>query len=106
MHEPLFVMLSFGAIALLRHFRDRDGLSFAERGAHELRFGPRGRAVARFLAICGAVQLSFFCLYNVPHAVVGAHSAAWPADLVHRSYLTDQLCGPHTDRRCPGEPAN
>ena len=41
--------------------------------------------------------------YNLPTAIVaGAHSSPWPRALQARSYLMDGVCGPRTNRACPG----
>ena len=43
-----------------------------------------------------------FVTYNIPAMWIGAHSEAWPQDVLKRSYFTDHLCGDETDRACPG----
>jgi hypothetical protein len=101
-HEAIFVGATITGICALRHFTNDRGETFAERGIDRLRLTDRRRMFVRFLALVGAMQALFFLLYNLPVALlVGPHSAAWPADLQRRSYLTDYLCGAGTDRACP-----
>ena len=101
-HEAIFVGATITGLVAMRHFTNDRGETFAERGVSRLRLSDRRSAVLRFFAIAGAMQTLFFLLYNLPVGLlVAPHSAAWPADLQRRSYLTDYLCGAGTDRACP-----
>lgn len=88
------------AFACLRYFRDDKGQTIAERGIDEVRATSRQRVGLRFLALFGILNVLLIGVYNVPYQLVGMHADSWPADIVNRSYLTDQLCGPETDRAC------
>jgi Spirocyclase AveC-like len=101
-HEAIFVGATITGLVAMRHFTNDRGETFAERGVGRLHLSDRRRAVLRFFAIAGAMQTLFFLLYNLPVGLlVAPHSAAWPADLQKRSYLTDYLCGDGTHRACP-----
>ena len=73
-----------------------------ERGVDSLRISDGRRNVMRLLAITGMVNLLVLCCYNIPNAIIGAHSTAWPRDIQDRSYFTAGMCGQGTGRACPG----
>jgi hypothetical protein len=73
-----------------------------ERGVDKLRVGEGRRNLLRFAAVSGMVNVLVMCCYNIPNAVIGAHSTAWPKDIQERSYFTDGMCGQGTGRACPG----
>ncbi|MHB8691537.1 MAG: spirocyclase AveC family protein [Solirubrobacteraceae bacterium] len=101
-HEAIFVGATITGLVAMREFTNDRGETFAERGVSSLRLSDGRRVILRFFAIAGAMQTLFFLLYNLPVGLlVAPHSAAWPADLQKRSYLTDYLCGAGTDRACP-----
>jgi hypothetical protein len=89
-------------LAALRFFKDDRGRTVVERGIDGLQVGEGRKTALRFLAVFGMCNVLVLLCYNVPNAIIGAHSTAWPRDLQERSYLTDRLCGPGTDRACPG----
>lgn len=92
----------FSGIIALRFFKNDAGETLVERGVNKMQTGPVRKAVVRFLALAGAVQLIMFCTYNLPLAgYVGAHSAPWPVDTQSRSYFTDYVCGAGTENICP-----
>jgi hypothetical protein len=93
------ILAGFGA---LRYFKDDQGRTMVERGIDGMRIGEGRKALLRFLAVFGMANVLVLCCYNIPNAIIGAHSTAWPADLQKRSYLTDHICGPGTNRPCPG----
>jgi hypothetical protein len=103
---PLFEAVLFSLLAtgfvVLRHFTNDRGETLAERGAGQLGLSSRLHTTVRFLAIAAAVNISMFVTYNVPASWFGTHSSSWPDDVQNRSYLTDHICGPDTDRACPG----
>jgi hypothetical protein len=94
-----FIMAGLGA---LRFFKDDQGRTMVERGVDKLRIGESGKNLLRFLAVFGMCNVLVLFCYNIPNAIIGAHSTAWPVDLQKRSYLTDHICGPGTDKPCPG----
>jgi len=100
--EPITVGALFAGLAALRYFKDDRGHTMVERGIDGMHIGGARRSLLRFLAIFGMCNALVLCCYNIPNAVIGAHSTAWPADVQSRSYLTDYLCGQGTDRACPG----
>jgi hypothetical protein len=89
-------------LGALRFFKDDQGRTMVERGVDALKLGSGRANVLRFLAVFGMINVLVLCCYNVPNAIIGAHSTAWPADLQKRSYLTDHICGPGTKLPCPG----
>lgn len=100
--EPLTVGALMAGLSALRYFKDDHGRTLVERGADGLRIGEGRKTLLRFLAVFGMCNVLVLLCYNVPNAIIGAHSTEWPRDLQERSYLTDRLCGPGTDRACPG----
>lgn len=103
LNEMLTIAVTFTGIACLRFFTDDRGRTFAERGIDSVQAAPRRRTWLRGVAIVGAVHLILLLGYNVPNSIVGANSLDWPKDLVNRSYLTDNMCGPGTPNLCPGD---
>jgi hypothetical protein len=100
--EPLTVGAIFAGLAALRYFKDDRGRTMVERGVDKLEVGQGRRDLLRFGAVFGMCNVLVMVCYNVPNAVIGAHSTAWPKDIQQRSYLTDYVCGAGTDRACPG----
>ena len=90
------------SVVSVRFFTNDRGETLAERGVSQLPVKPRTRTFIRFLAIVGATNLAMFVSYNVPASWIGVNSSPWPQDIQNRSYLTGHLCGPGTDRACPG----
>lgn len=90
------------SVAVLRYFTNDRSETIAERGVDQLRVTGGARTLVRFLAITAAVNLGMFLTYNLPASWFGTHSSTWPQDIQDRSYLTSHLCGPGTDRACPG----
>ena len=101
---PLYESLFAGpltAAAYLRHTLDDKGRSIAERGIE--RVGTRGSKNAiRLLAVTGWLYLTFLPLYWLPTWAILHHVGNFPMDIQQRSYFTDHLCGPETNRACPG----
>jgi hypothetical protein len=54
------------------------------------------------LAIIAAVNITMLVVYNLPAGWMGTHSSSWSQDFQNRSYMTGHICGPTTDRACPG----
>jgi hypothetical protein len=100
--EPITVGAIFAGLAAMRYFRDDRGRTVVERGIDDLTLGGTRKTLLRFGAIFGMCNVLVLLCYNVPNAIIGAHSTAWPRDLQQRSYLTDRVCGEGTDRACPG----
>jgi len=101
-NEWLPVSATLTAAACIRYFRDDNGLTIAERGVDTLRTSPTRRLGLRILASVGVLHVAMFLAYTMPNLVFGMNARAWPQDVQQRSYLTDYICGPGTDRACPG----
>lgn len=97
----LFALLST-SFACLRHFTNDRGETLGEMGFSRLRLTGRLQTTVRFLAITGALNICMLVTYSLPGSWIGTHSANWPQDFQNRSYFTGHLCGPGTDRACPG----
>ena len=102
LHEVVIAGAFFASLVCLRYFKDDRGRIVAERGADTLGVGAPMKNFVRLLAVCGAVNVLYLAAYNVPNAIIGANSSAWPKDFQERSYFLDGLCGAGTDRACPG----
>ena len=100
--EPITVGAIMAGLAGMRYFKDDRGHTIVERGVDRLKVGQRRKDLLRFGAVFGICNVLVLLCYNVPNAIIGAHSTEWPADIQKRSYLTDYLCGQGTDRACPG----
>ena len=92
---------TWAGFACLRYFRNDKGETFAERGLDRLRVGGRARPVIRVLAIAGAMNAMFIC-YGIALSFFAQRQDPWPQDILSRSYLTNNLCGPGTSYHCPG----
>jgi len=101
LNEMLTIATTFTGITSLRYFTNDRGQTFAERGLDRVAGSERSVSLLRAAAVIGAVHVILFLGYNVPNAIVGANSHAWPTDLQNRSYFTDGLCGPGTHNLCP-----
>ena len=102
LNEMIFASTIFSTITCLRYFKNDRGETLVERGVATMGARPWQKTALRFLAITAASHLAIGLAYNLPQAVVGAHSAPWPTDVQRRSYLTNHICGAETDRTCPG----
>ena len=100
--EAFTVGALFAGLAGLRYFKDDQGRTMVERGVDKLRVSERRKNLLRFAAVTGMVNVLVMCCYNIPNGVIGAHSTAWPRDIQDRSYFTGGMCGPGTNRACPG----
>ena len=84
-------------------FPDDRGEILAERGISSITGGSARRAWTRLFALMAVTCYSFLLLYNLPMAMlVGLNPGRWPTRIQAESYMTDNLCGPRTDRLCPG----
>jgi hypothetical protein len=101
-HEAVFAGSMFAVMSSVRYFTDDRGNSLAERGIERVKAPPAARAGLRFLAIFGTFSVIVLAFYNIPTAIMAAHSTAWPRDVQKRSYLLDHICGAGTVRACPG----
>lgn len=102
LHEALFAGTMFAVMASIRFFVDDRGRSVAERGIDDVRTGRGRQDALRFLALFGAFSITVLACYNIPSALMAAHSTRWPEDVQSRSYFTDRVCGKGTQRECPG----
>lgn len=101
-NEWIPVSLTLTAVASMYHFRDDRGRTFAERGLDGVKAPSRRKLALQVLAVTGAVHVLMFLCYTGPNLVFAMNARPWPGDVQSRSYLTDYLCGPGTDRACPG----
>jgi hypothetical protein len=93
----------FGVCGCLRYFKNDRGESIAERGLSELPKATRRQGTAlRLLAAIGVANVIYLGVYNLPMQVFSLHGDDWPADVLNRSYLSDQFCGPGTPYACSG----
>jgi hypothetical protein len=102
LNEVALMSLVFTGWASLRYFRNDKGQTFAERGADQLQLSPRRRSAVRFLALLGAANVVMLGLFMIPMQWFALHAGAWPQDIVDRSYLSNNMCGPRTTYACPG----
>jgi hypothetical protein len=100
--EGLIMGFLWTAMTALMYFRDENGRTFVERGVDGLAWSPHVKTWTRQFAMIGAMNVFIFAFFHFPAWVVTTHSGAWPNDLLQRSYLTNQVCGPYTDYACPG----
>lgn len=103
---PVYEMPFLGAwltsFSALLYFKNDKGQTLVERGVDQLRASAAQKVALRFLALTGAMSVIFLVTYNVPWQFFALKNEAWPADVQNRSYLTSGMCGPGTDRACPG----
>jgi hypothetical protein len=78
------------------------GETVPERGLADLHLSARASAWLRLLACMGVMNATLFVTYSVPIQWFAIHASAWPAEIMARSYLTDDICGPGTTYTCPG----
>jgi hypothetical protein len=95
---PIYEAFILGAfwtgIACLRYFRDDHGHTVAERGI-DLRPPRRHRTTRlRFFALAGVLNTMMLLLFVLPSNVLSPRGGAWPHDIVARSYLRNDFCGP------------
>ncbi|HJP65368.1 MAG TPA: hypothetical protein VKA30_03590, partial [Actinomycetota bacterium] len=62
----------------LRHFRDEQGLSFAERGVAQLRLPRRFRKLLSLLAITGFLHFWLFVSYVLPYQLMSLRANSFP----------------------------
>jgi hypothetical protein len=103
MWEALMWGTAWASFSFLRFYRNDKGESIVEKGADDVLVGHRRRkTVVRVLALAGAMNL-IFGIYNIVFtSTMAMHSAAWPSDIVDRSYFMNGMCGPGTSYICPG----
>ncbi|MBU4009320.1 MAG: spirocyclase AveC family protein [Proteobacteria bacterium] len=104
---PLIEMIWIACLNIpvlaLRYFKNDKGETIVERGINSMVISDLKKQVVRCLALIGVCQTIFLTCYNIPVALtMGSNPGEWPSDIVSRPYLTDGLCGPGTDRLCPG----
>jgi len=79
-YNPLLFGFAYAAIAWLRWTRDKDGLSFVERGVSSLAPSSSARGLAlRFLAVFAFTQVAYVVLYFVPWNLFSLLHDPWPA---------------------------
>jgi hypothetical protein len=102
---PLYEGVLFGACwaawCCIRYFTDDKGRTVAERGIDEVKVSEKGKIGVRFLAIVGVCN-AIFLVFTLLWGLASLSSSPWPKDIVNRSYLNGNLCGPATPYACPG----
>ena len=101
LYEAILWPAIWTVIAALRFYRNDKGLSFAERGIERVHVSEKQKAVLRFLALSGFLNLAILVVYMGPWLMIHQASNNWPKDIADRSYLTDYMCGPGTGYACP-----
>jgi hypothetical protein len=101
-HEIICGGAVFAMFVCLRYFTNDRGETIAERGIDRIRTTPARKVLLRGLAIVAFVHIGFLATYHLPQAIFGLNSTRWPQDVQSRSYFTNHICGPETDRACPG----
>lgn len=101
-HEMIFGGAVFCMFVCLRYFTNDRGETIAERGIERMKIPPARKVVLRGLGIVAFVQIGFFATYHLPQAIFALNSTEWPQDVQERSYFTNNICGPETNRACPG----
>lgn len=104
---PIYESFSWGAVltavTYIRHSVNDKGESIAERGIGEVRATRGAKNGLRLLAMVGCMYSMIIIVYWMPYwAIWGAHDSTFPRDIQKRSYLMDGICGPGTQRACPG----
>lgn len=92
---------TWAAFTCLRYFRNNKGETFAERGAGQLKNGPKRKLALQFLALYGAINFLYFFAYNLPINIVNMHDSTWSKGVQEVTYMNDNLCGPGTGYACP-----
>lgn len=101
-YEAILIGIVFTLFACLRYFKNDKGETIAERGSDRLRSMGVAKTVIRFLALTGAVNVIYFCAYNVPAQYFSVNSDDFPKSITDRSYFIGDICGPGTTYMCPG----
>lgn len=102
LHEAICAGSVFASLTCLRFFVDDKGQTICERGLDRLVASPMKKSVMRFCAVIGGTISIFIVTYHIPQGFIALHSAAWPDDVVQRSYFTNRICGPQVNLACPG----
>jgi hypothetical protein len=103
---PLTESLFFGGFgigvtALLMHFKDDRGETFADRGLEKLGYSSGKKQILKFLSLFGCAHLGFLMLYTVPSAFVALHSDEYPNNIPQ--YFINDMCAYGIDgKQCPG----
>jgi hypothetical protein len=90
---------AWAAFTCLRYFRNDKGETFAERGANQLKTGPKRKLALQFLALYGAINLLYVLTYNLPINILNMHDTTWSQGVQEVTYMNDNLCGPGTGHR-------
>ena len=101
LYEPILLGIACTAWGALRYFRDDKGQMFAERGLERVHTTPGKKNLLRVLAVGAVMNLAFLFLWGIPVAHIATTQDAWPPDMVKRTYLTNDICGPGTGYACP-----
>ena len=104
---PIYESFAWGivlvAVTYIRWSVNDRGESIAERGLSTVKATQTAKNGLRVLAVVGLLYSIVIIGYFMPYwAFWGAHDSTFPKDVQDRSYLMDGICGPGTQRACPG----
>ncbi|BBW99208.1 hypothetical protein BST36_14745 [Mycolicibacterium moriokaense] len=77
-YNPVLFSLAWTTLTALRWYRDKDGLSFVERGLPLVGTQRRPATFVRFLAIFAFAEVTYILLYFVPFNIFAAMRTAPP----------------------------
>lgn len=77
-YNPILFALVWTALTAFRWYRDKDGLTFVERGLPAARTGQRPSTILRFFAIFAFLEVTYLLLYFLPWNLFAAMRTAPP----------------------------
>lgn len=101
--EPVLIGFLFGVWGSIYYFRNDKGETLVERGLDQVKAGAKTKQFMRFFALSGAINVSFFVMFSVPHILINLQSDAWPKAIQEVSHFTHGMCGAGTPYACGGE---
>jgi hypothetical protein len=101
-YEGILQALFLTGWGAIRYFKTAQGESPAERGVHEVHTSDKKKLGLRYLAIVGVTNVIFLG-FNIAWQPFALHAGPWPKDILNKSYMLDQLCGPGTGYACGGQ---
>ncbi|MCV7298334.1 spirocyclase AveC family protein [Mycobacterium barrassiae] len=77
-YNPILFSLVWTALTAFRWYRDKDGLTFVERGLPATRGGQQPSTILRFFAIFAFLEVTYLLLYFLPWNLFAAMRTAPP----------------------------